>query len=77
MRCHVKKKMYSMHCREQQLAGLKNTAGGAWAMSSGASTGVDNNVYHGLLGSEPGVGRPKKGGSVKPHPEHFAAKVMK
>jgi hypothetical protein len=73
MRCHVKQKRFQMHVREQALAGLKNQASGAWSTTSGAPSGVDNNVLHGMLGAEPGVGRPKKGGKVKPHFEHYAA----
>ena len=72
MRCHVKKKRYKMHCREQTLAGLKSQPGGQWAMSGGAD-GVNHNVLAGTQGAEPGVGRPRKGGCVKPHPEHYAA----
>lgn len=73
MRVHVKKKLYQMHVREQTIAGLKNNAAGAWG-PGGSTSGVDHNVLHGTLGAEPGVGRPKKGGSVKPKPEIYAAK---
>jgi len=73
MRCHVKKKRYRMHVREQVLADLKNNHEGQWS-KTGSSNGVDHNVYHGMLGGEPGVGRPQKGGSVKPKPEIYASR---
>lgn len=63
MRIHVKKKRYQMHCREQTLAGKATDSGGNWRPQSSQSA-VDHNVYYGTLGSEPGVGRPKKGGAV-------------
>lgn len=74
MRCHVKKKKYRMHVREMCISGQKNNEEGQWAPTSKASDGVCHNVLHGCLGAEPGVGRPKKGGSVKPKPEIFAAR---
>lgn len=73
MRVHVKKKVYQRHVREQCLADLKNQASGAWS-PTGSTTGVDRNVKEGCMGAEPGVGRPRKGGSVKPHPEVLAAR---
>jgi hypothetical protein len=63
MRSYQKKKRYQMHVREQVLAGMHNRPDGSWS-TTGSSAGVDHNVFHGMLGAEPGVGRPKKGGAV-------------
>lgn len=73
MRCHVKKKRYKQHVREQIRAGQHSMSNGQWS-TVGSTAGVNKNCYEGCMGAEPGVGRPKKGGSVKPKPEIFAEK---
>ena len=76
MRVHVKKKRYRMHLREQTLAGQASDPGGNWKPAD-TSKSVDKNVYHGTLGAEPGVGRPKKGGRVMPKPAVYAERGFK
>lgn len=66
MRVHVKKKLYQMKVRERTIAGMGNTYQGAWTNSPGCTPGVAKNVQEGCMGAEPGVGRPRKGGRVRP-----------
>lgn len=75
MRGYVKKKKYQMHVREMAVNGQGHSPNGSWAPSPMGSTNSSlKNSVEGARGAEPGVGRPRKGGKVKPRPEIYAAR---